>query len=103
MDRIELAKDSAAPPQGPGRELTVRSRSHGEMEMVRDRVEVDRPHQRDHARVEGGEVGDRAEDVAEGDVAAAALRGYGHPPDLLDLDRGGDRGVAEQALRDAEV
>src|SRR2546426_4412038 len=73
------------------------------MEMEGDGVEVDRSHERDEAGVEGGEVRDRSEDVAKRDVAAAVSCRYGDSAHFLDFDGSGDRCVAEQALRDAEV
>jgi hypothetical protein len=61
-------------------------------------VEVDRSHEHDDAGVEGREVRDRAEDVAEGDVAATVSGRHGDSAYLLDLDGGCDGGVAEEAL-----
>jgi hypothetical protein len=73
------------------------------MQMARCGIERQRLDEGDHARVEGGEVDDRAEDVGEGDVGAAAPRGERDPGDLLGLDARGDCRVAEQGRGDAEA
>src|SRR5215218_265338 len=73
------------------------------MEMESVAVELERLDEGDHARIEGDEVDDGPDDVAQGDIATSAPGRYGDPCDLLSLHTGGDHRVAKQRLRDPEA
>jgi hypothetical protein len=73
------------------------------MKVERRGIKRQRLDQRNHPRVEGDEVHDRPGDVAERELGLSAFGRYGNPFDLLRLDRGRDRGIAQQRVRDAEA